>query len=43
MPRWYLVGCPPWIASVVVAVALVCGGPNLIAAVRRRAERRIGS
>ncbi len=32
-------GHPATIASVVVAVAIICGGPNLMAAVRRRAER----
>ena len=30
---------PATIASVVVAVAVICGGPNLMAAVRRRAQR----
>ena len=32
-------GHPVTIASVVVAVAVICGGPNLMAAVRRRAQR----
>jgi hypothetical protein len=32
---------PVTIASVVVAVAVVCGGPNLMAAVRRRTERAV--
>jgi hypothetical protein len=32
-------GHPVTIASVVVAVAVVCGGPNLMAAVRRRSQR----
>ena len=30
---------PVTMASIVVAVAVVCGGPNLMAAVRRRSER----
>jgi hypothetical protein len=30
---------PATIASVVVAVAVICGGPNLMAAMRRRARR----
>jgi hypothetical protein len=33
-------GHPVTMASVVVGVALVCGGPRLMAAVRRRAERK---
>jgi hypothetical protein len=32
-------GHPVTIASCFVAVAVICGGPNLMAAVRRRAER----
>jgi hypothetical protein len=32
---------PVTMASVVVAVAVVCGGPTLMAAVRRRAERNV--
>jgi hypothetical protein len=30
---------PATIASVIVAVGVICGGPNLMAAVRRRAQR----
>jgi hypothetical protein len=30
---------PATIASVVVAVAVICGGPNLMTAMRRRARR----
>jgi hypothetical protein len=34
-------GHPATMASVIVAVAIVCGGPLLMAAVRRRAEQRV--
>jgi hypothetical protein len=34
---------PGTIASVVVAVAVLCGGPTLMAAVRRRAARRVAA
>jgi hypothetical protein len=34
-------GHPVTFASVVVAVAILCGGPNLMAAVRRRSERHV--
>ncbi len=30
---------PVTIASIVVGVAVICGGPGLMAAVRRRADR----
>lgn len=35
-------GHPGTIASVIAAVAVLCGGPALMAAVRRRAERTTG-
>ena len=35
-------GHPVTLASVVVAVAILCGGPRLMAAVRRRSEQHVG-
>ena len=32
---------PVTVASIIVAVAVLCGGPSLMAAVRRRAERAL--
>ena len=34
---------PVTIASIVVAVAVLLGGPTVVAAVRRRAERALGA